>query len=159
VKPVSVTALAYDTNQHILWGIVDRHIVKFAADGNGPLPGLPAVGAQYRHGRGAVALAYCPAAGDGAGSAGALAVAFGEARPGPHSIGTGRTYDAGGKPIGASYGGKIVNAHAMSCSPRGEVFIAADNGLLQYTIEGAQGGSHSYSQQLTAPIYGVLASN
>jgi hypothetical protein len=47
----------------------------------------------------------------------------------------------------------------MSCTARGEVFIAADNGLLQYTVQGAQGESHSFAQQLTAPIYGVLASN
>ncbi len=98
-----------------------------------------------------MALAICPD--------GALAVAFGDPRLGPHSTDAARTYNADGQPIGSSYGGKIVNARAMSCSSRGELFIAADNGLLQYTVEGAQGSSHSYSQQLTAPIYGVLAAN
>jgi hypothetical protein len=156
-KAAPVSGLAYDSTQHALWGIIDRRTVKFGADGSGPLPGLPALGAQYRHGRGAVALAYCPGA--DAGALGEIAVTFGDPRLGPHSFGTGRTYDAGGKPIGTSYGGKIVNAHAMSCSPRGEVFIAADNGLLQYTVEGARGASRSYSQQLTAPIYGVLATD
>jgi hypothetical protein len=153
----AASALAYDTNQHVLWGIVDRHVVKFSADGSDPLPGLAALGAQYRHGRGAVALAYCPGAGDGA--LGSLAVAFGASGLGPRSVDTARTYDAGGKPIGTSYGGKIVNAHAMACSSRSEVFIAADNGLLRYTVQGAQGGAHSSAQQLTAPIYGVLAAN
>jgi hypothetical protein len=157
-KAAPVSALAYDPSQHALWGIIDRRTVKFGADGSGPLPGLAAVGAQYRHGRGAVALAFCPG-GSGAAAPGSLALAFGEPRLGPHSIGTGRTYDADGKPIGASYGGKIDNAHAMSCSARGEIYIAADNGLLQYTVEGAQGTSHFNSQQLTAPIYGVLATN
>jgi len=146
-----VSALGYDSTQHALWGIIDRHTVKFSDDASGPLPGLPPLGAQYRHGRGAVALAFCPL--------GALAVAFGDPRLGPHSVGPGRTYDADGKPIGTSYGGKIVNAHAMACSARGEVFIAADNGLLQYTVQGAQGESHSLAQQLTAPILGVLAPN
>jgi hypothetical protein len=155
-KAAPVSALAYDSTQHGLWGIIDRHTVKFGDDG-ASLPGLPVLGAQYRNGRGAVALAFCPGGGEAAGPAGALAVAFGDPRLGPHSLGAGRTYDAGGKPIGTSYGGKIVNAHAMSCSPRGGIFIAADNGLLQYTVQGAQGESHSYSQQLTAPIYGVLA--
>jgi len=40
----------------------------------------------------AVALAFCPL--------GALAVAFGDPRLGPHSVGPGRTYDADGKPSG-----------------------------------------------------------
>jgi hypothetical protein len=157
-KAAPISALAYDSTLHALWGVIDRHTVTISHDG-APLPGLPALGAQYRHGRGAVALAFCPGDGDGADPAGALAVAFGEPRLGPHSVGTGRTYDAGGKPIGTFYGGKIVNAHAMACSSRGDIFIAADNGLLQYTVEGAKSGSHSYSQQLTAPIYGVLATN
>ena len=150
-KAAPVSALAYDSTQHALWAIVDRHTVKFGDDGSGPLPGIAPLGAQYRHGRGAVALAFCPAGG--------LAVAFGEPRLGPHSDGSGRTYDSGGQPIGASYAGKIVNAHAMSCSARGEIFIAADNGLLQYTVQGAQVESHAYAQQLTAPILGVLAAN
>jgi hypothetical protein len=153
-KPAPVSALAFDSAQHALWGIADRHTVRFGDDASGPLPGIAPLGAQYRHGRGAVALAFCP--GDGAG---ALALAFGDPRLGPHSFGTGRTYDAGGQPIGTAFGGKIVNAHAISCSPRGEIFIAADNGLLQYTLEGTQAESHHYSQQLTVPIYGVLASN
>jgi hypothetical protein len=150
VKPVSVTALAYDTNQHVLRGIVDRHVVKFAADGSGPLPGLAAEGAQYWHGRAALAIAYC-AVEDGSGSPGSIAVTF--------SSGAVRNFDAAGKPSGAPYGAKLINARGMSCSSHGEVFIAADNGLQEYTVQGAKRDVSKFSQALTAPIYGVLAAH
>jgi hypothetical protein len=150
VKPLSVTALAYDTNQQVLRGIVDRHVVKFAADGSGPLPGLAAEGAQYRHGRGALAIAYC-AAEDGSGAPGSIAVTF--------SSGAVGNYDAAGKPSGALYRAKLINARAMSCSSHGEIFIAADNGLKEYTVQGAERDVSKISQALTAPIYGVLAAH
>jgi hypothetical protein len=148
VNPVSVTALAYDANQHVLWGIVDRHVVKFAADGSGPLPGVAASGAQYRHHGGALAIAYC-AAQEGSGSPGSIAVTF--------SSGAVGNYDAAGRPSGALYRAKLINARAMSCSSHGEVFIAADNGLKEYVIQGAERDVSKIPQALTAPIYGVLA--
>jgi len=155
---LSVSAIAYDSLQHSLWGIVNRHaVVRFDEQNNAPVPGLPAAGARYRHGQGALAVAYCAAAGGAPDTQSAIAVAFGAPKAGSRVVGAGQTYDTGGKPIGSSYVAKITNPHAISCSSRGEVFVAADNGLLEFTRDGAAIGSTRYSQSLTAPIYGVFA--
>jgi hypothetical protein len=155
---LSVSSAAYDPTHHSLWGIVGRHaVVQFSEDGNGPLTGFPATGPRYRHGHGALALAYCAIEGRDAGPLDAVAVTFAEAKAGSRGVGTGQTFDPAGKSIGSPYGTTIVNPHGMACSSRGEVFIAADNGLLEYTFQGSSLNPSVYSQGLSGPIYGVLA--
>jgi hypothetical protein len=84
-------------------------------------------------------------------------VAFGEAKTGSRGAASGQSFDTAGKPIGSPYGSKILNPHGMACSSHGEVFVAADNGLLEYTLQGSPLNPSVFSQGLSGPIYGVLA--
>jgi hypothetical protein len=155
---LSVSSVAYDSTRHSLWGIIDRDaVVQFGEEGNAPLPGLPPTGAWYRHGHGALALTYCATEGQDAGPLTAVAVAFGEAKTGSRGAASGQSFDTAGKPIGSPYGSKILNPHGMACSSHGEVFVAADNGLLEYTLQGSPLNPSVFSQGLSGPIYGVLA--
>jgi DNA-binding beta-propeller fold protein YncE len=65
-------------------------------------------------------------------------------------------YSTAGALLGAGYAG-ITNLHAMACAPAGNVYVAADNGLLQFnTVSGASVALPSGGfAGLTAPIYGV----
>ncbi|MGB6354284.1 MAG: hypothetical protein WBF21_09925, partial [Steroidobacteraceae bacterium] len=93
----SVAAVAYDSSQHSLWAIVDRHAVaQFSEESGTSLPGIPAKGAPYRHARGPLAVAYC-AASDGGSAPNAIAVAFGGTEAGSDAAGAGQSYDAAGK--------------------------------------------------------------
>ena len=66
-------------------------------------------------------------------------------------------YDTSGNLLSAPFGGAITRLHNMSCTTNGYVFIAADNGLLEYNS--ASGASVALPAGgfagLTAPIYGV----
>jgi DNA-binding beta-propeller fold protein YncE len=57
----------------------------------------------------------------------------------------------------APYAGTITNLHATACDPQGNVFVAADNGLLEYN--NATGASVALPSGgfagIKAPIYGV----
>lgn len=57
----------------------------------------------------------------------------------------------------APYAGTITNLHATACDPQGNVFVAADNGLLEYN--NATGASIALPAGgfagIKAPIYGV----
>lgn len=152
----SVSAVAFDSTHTTLWAISGRAIVQYDEQSNSPVPRIPAAHAFGGHGRDPSALAYCSIAGGGTIPGAVIAVVFGRTNP-AHHTGTGQTYDIAGKPLGPSYGGKIINPHGMSCSSRGEVFIAADNGLLEYTVRGAIFPPAEDLQQLRSPMYGVLA--
>jgi DNA-binding beta-propeller fold protein YncE len=77
------------------------------------------------------------------------------------SSGSGRSeaggYSTSGSLLGTPFGGTMTNLHAMACAPGGTVFVAADNGLLEYadatgtSIALPAGGFSA----LKAPIYGV----
>jgi len=151
----SMSAVAYDSAHATLWGIADHAVVWYGEESNSPLPGFPAAHAFDGRGRQPLALGLCSTPGDGTSPVDAIAVAFANTKPG--RPGTGQSYDRAGKPIGASYSGKIINPHGLSCSSRGEVFIAADNGLLEYTLQGAVLPPAGDLQQQGSPMFGVLA--
>jgi len=59
--------------------------------------------------------------------------------------------------LGVPYTGTITNLHATACDPQGNVFVAADNGLLEYN--NATGAGIAFPAGafagIKAPIYGV----
>jgi hypothetical protein len=147
-----VYSIALDAERGSMWGVLDRRAVERFADDRDPKAlSFSAQGAPYRHGRGPIALAYCNSGGDG----GAIAVVFSNKKT-QSTPGAGQTYDFAGKPIGNSYGGTVVNPHAIACSSHGEVFVAADNGLLVFDLQGIPKPPPGALQALHDPIYGVL---
>lgn len=66
-------------------------------------------------------------------------------------------YSTAGASLGSGYAGPITNLHAMACASNGNVYVAADNGLLEYA--NATGTSVALPSGgfagLTPPIYGV----
>jgi len=99
------------------------------------------------------AIAYCP-------SAGVIAMVF--RNTSDSGGGEGQTYVATGASAGNSYGtgfvGTMTNPHAVTCSSNGEIFVAADNGLLEFNVGGSNLGPASGAfPKLTPPIYGVFA--
>jgi DNA-binding beta-propeller fold protein YncE len=64
-------------------------------------------------------------------------------------------YSVAGALAGSGYAG-ITKLHAVACAPNGNVFVAADNGLLEYSITGSSVGPTAGTfSGLTPPIYGV----
>jgi hypothetical protein len=154
----AISAIAYDSKHTTLWAIADQAVVRYGEENASPLFGVPVAHAFGVRRRAPSALAYCSVGGDGASAAEAIAVVFGGTNSGHHgSAGTAQSYDVAGKPIGSLYGGRIFNPHGVSCSSRGEVFIAADNGLLEYTVQGSIATPLGDLRQLSSPVYGVLA--
>jgi DNA-binding beta-propeller fold protein YncE len=114
------------------------------ADTNPPTPFAPPVNTGHEL---PYSISYC---------GNALAVAYiGD------SSGSGTSQAAGygisGSLLGARFAGTITNLHAMACDPAGNVFVAADNGLMEYAD--ATGASIALPAGgftgLKPPIYGV----
>jgi DNA-binding beta-propeller fold protein YncE len=77
------------------------------------------------------------------------------------SSGSGRSegggYSTSGTLLGTSFGGAMSTLHAMACAPGGTVFVATDNGLLEYADATGTGIALPAGgfAALKAPIYGV----
>jgi hypothetical protein len=101
------------------------------------------------------AIAYCPAFGR---TAAAVAVGFIPFYGGRTAVSQIGTYTTAGVLVFGPFGGTTTNPHALSCSSQGQIFVAADNGLLKYSVTGSKNGPASGTfAGLTAPIYGVFA--
>ncbi len=104
-----------------------------------------------------VAVAYCATSGNPPSTANVVSLGFiGD------SIGVGastvQSYTLTGGDYGPSFVGTITNPHAMSCSSFGNIYVAADDGLLEYNITGSYlGPAAGTFTGLTAPIFGVYA--
>jgi hypothetical protein len=156
---LAVSSIALDRAHKLLWAATDhRAIMKFAEDANAPVAELPRTGSLYRGSSGPRAVAYCT--GGGGYSADVLIVAFGSAVAGSRSgHGAAQAFDTDGKPVGKRLAGKIIAPHAISCSTQRQIYIAADNGLLEFTPQGQQVRPRGDFAKLTAPVLGVLAVN
>ncbi len=67
-------------------------------------------------------------------------------------------YSSSGIEIGTQFVNTLTNPHAMSCASTGQIYVAADNGLLIYNVTGSEiGPATGAFSALKAPIYGVFA--
>jgi hypothetical protein len=143
----SIASVAYDSDRHTLWSIVDRQTVdRFDEVAGVSLPGLPAIGSRLGHGNGVLALAVC--AGN---SSGVAAVAFGNLKAATGSL---RVFDAEGKSIETPR--KIARPNAMSCSLSGELLVATDKGLMKYGLRSSTLPSSVEWEGLSPPVYGAM---
>ncbi len=102
-----------------------------------------------------VAVAYCATSGNPPSAANVVPVGFIGNRSGA-GAGAAQTYTTTGSALGQDYAGPVTNPHAISCSSFGEVFVAADNGLLEYDVTGGSiGPAAGAYAKLTPPVYGV----
>jgi len=173
--PASVGSLTYDLANQSLWLIDNRHsVASYREADTAPAASLVSSPLRGERGLAAVAVAYCgvataaaeardlPAAG-----APAVAVVFGKLGPTTGDAhgrirgagGAARIYDLAGKPLAARFGGKIVNPHGIACTTKGSVLIAADNGLLAYSVQGEPLQASMNGPGLEAPILGVFSLN
>jgi len=155
---LSVSAIAYDFGHKSLWGIVAHKLVTFSGENMTLNPGPSGTDAPSRRGFGAAAVALCTEGVDDAPPLTVIAVAYTGLGAGSH-LGSGQTYDVAGKHMGASYGAKILEPRGISCTSSGEVFIAAQNGLLEYTLQGAAISPPGELGGLSSPLRGVLAAH
>jgi hypothetical protein len=102
------------------------------------------------------AIAFCPTSGGS--PANIVAVRFISDGTG-EGQGEGGGYSTGGVLLGTQFVNTITNPDNMSCSSKGEIYTAADNGLLVYNVTGSEIGppSNSFSG-LTPSIRGVFVS-
>jgi hypothetical protein len=100
-----------------------------------------------------VAIAYCP--NSGGGRVDLVIVGFAGFASGGGPVAA--SYSTTGAGFSGAFTGTTGNIHAMSCSSLGQVFVAADNGLLEYNITGsAIGPATGAFPGLTPPVYGVF---
>lgn len=143
----------------VLWLVTARHDLVRHAAGEGQADAtLPRTGPLYAGGQGPVALAHCPPTGDE--PAGVLAVASARAASSPaRRTGLVQLVGEDGAPIGKRFAATITAPHAISCSSHRQVYVAADNGLLEFTPQGQPVAAHGDLGRLVAPVLGVLVTD
>jgi DNA-binding beta-propeller fold protein YncE len=127
------------------WNPNDSLIMNFpSSNTNPPMPFAPPVNTGHEL---PYAMSYC---------GNALAVGYISDGTGS-GISEAEGFSTSGTPLGVPFGGTITNLHELACDPNGNVFVAADNGLLEYTD--ATGASVALPAGgfagLKPPIYGV----
>lgn len=123
----------------------DSLIMNFpSSNTNPPMPFAPPVNTGHEL---PYAISYC---------GNALAVGYISDGTGS-GISEAEGFSTAGSPLGSPFGGTITNLHATACDPNGNVFVAADNGLLEY--DDATGAGIALPTGgfagLAPPIYGV----
>jgi hypothetical protein len=148
---VPTLAVAYDSAGHSRWAIDAHNQLAQLSEDDAQLPGFRIRGPGHSR---AAGMAYC-AGGDGVEPA--IAVAFKAAKAESPAAGAIRAFDPAGKPLRSFHGPAITDPHGLSCSSRGELFVAAGNGLLEYNLQGSALSPPGDLHRLSAPLYGVLA--
>lgn len=127
------------------WNPNDSLIMNFpSSNTNPPMPFAPPVNTGHEL---PYAISYC---------GNELAVGYISDGTGS-GISEAEGFSTAGTPLGVPFGGTITNLHELACDPSGNVFVAADNGLLEYND--ATGASVALPSGgfagLMPPIYGV----
>jgi hypothetical protein len=151
--PTAASALTFDRAHHALWLVDGSHrLVVYRGESDAPTSPTDAAAAGVRPKRGfaPVAAAVC-----GSDDSAVLAVVY--ASTGRGAAGAGQAYDPAGKPLGKGFAGKIANPHAIACTADGTVYVAADNGLRGFTLQGEPVPLGADLAALTGPVKGVYA--
>jgi hypothetical protein len=147
---VPTLAVAYDSASHSPWTIDDHGQLARWSDDGAQTPGFRVRGVNHSR---AASMSYCPA---GEGSDPIIAVALRAAKAESRAAGAVQIFDSTGKSL-SFHGAKIADPHALSCSSRGELFVAAGTGLLEFKLQGPALTPPGDLARLSAPLYGVLA--
>jgi len=150
-----IAGIAFDSGETGVWGVMGRHDVVLLARADSA-PTLLELKSRLKKARQEpLAVAVCRADKEGAPAA-ALVVLFRAASRGV-AAGGARAFDLTGMPIGNVFDGVILNPHGVACTARDDIFIAADNGLLGYGLDGRRRALPGALANLDKPILGVAA--